>query len=445
MSVAGVPAEVAIPAAAAGLPAPLAAAAEPTGQPESAQLRKLVGMCSHLSALASQAADLTPIVEVLAAGIGSGVAVVDQGLQTLAFANVTSAREITGRLAPGAADAKLRAVLATAARTRRALAVPDAGQSGWLVIVAPVSVGDEVVGHVLTAGSREAGLPADMRLLATEHAAMLCGVVLGRELVAGAAAGRARQQLIEGLILSRDPADPELDRWARYLGLDFGRPHFVIVLALPEPRPGSMPSPAELQLAGRAPDAVVAARSDEIVGIVPVGRDGRSPADQGRALGLACLAGEGQRTGVSGAGIGSPGASAAEIARSYAEARHALAAGRRMGRAGTVAAFADLGVHRLLLRVPNVGDLWEFADEVLGALRREERVTGIEYLRTLSVYFQESGSPRRAAERLHLHPNTVSYRLRRAEELTGLSLGIHRDRLMAEIAAEIMTGLEVHP
>jgi DNA-binding PucR family transcriptional regulator len=116
-----------------------------------------------------------------------------------------------------------------------------------------------------------------------------------------------------------------------------------------------------------------------------------------------------------------------------------------MGRAGTVAAFADLGVHRLLLRVPNVGDLWEFADEVLGALRREERVTGIEYLRTLSVYFQESGSPRRAAERLHLHPNTVSYRLRRAEELTGLSLGIHRDRLMAEIAAEIMTGLEVHP
>jgi hypothetical protein len=443
MSGAGVPAEAVIPAAAPGLPAPVVAAAAPAGQPDAAQLRKLVAMCSHLSALASQAADLTPIVEVLAAGIGSGVAVVDQGLQTLAFANVTSAREITGRLAPGVG--KLRAVLATAARTRRALALPDAGQSGWLVIVAPVSVGDDVVGHVLTAGSRDADLPADMRLLATEHAAMLCGVVLGRELVAGAAAGRARQQLIEGLILSRDPSDPELDRWARYLGLDFARPHFVIVLALPEPRPGSMPSPAELQLARRAPDAVVAVRSDEIVGIVPVGRDGRSPADQGRALGLACLAGEGQRTGDCGAGVGTPGATAAEIARSYAEARHALAAGRRMGQAGTVAAFADLGIHRLLLRVPNVGDLWDFADEVLGALSREERATGIEYLRTLSVYFQENGSPRRAAERLHLHPNTVSYRLRRAEELTGLSLGTHRDRLMAEIAAEIMTGLEGHP
>lgn len=113
-----------------------------------------------------------------------------------------------------------------------------------------------------------------------------------------------------------------------------------------------------------------------------------------------------------------------------------------MGKAGAVAAYSDLGIHRLLLRVPNVSDLWTFAEEVLGALSEDERSTGINYLQTLSVYFEENGSPRRAAERLHLHPNTVTYRLRRIEELTGISLSVHRDRLMAEIAAAIFTGLE---
>ena len=113
-----------------------------------------------------------------------------------------------------------------------------------------------------------------------------------------------------------------------------------------------------------------------------------------------------------------------------------------MGTTGAVAAYADLGIHRLLLRVPNVSDLWAFAEEVLGALSEDERSTGINYLQTLSVYFEENGSLRRAADRLHLHPNTVTYRLRRIEELTGLSLSVHRDRLMAEIAAEIVTGLD---
>src|SRR5580704_17622270 len=424
-------------------PAPgLAVAPDPGGHSDAAQLRRLVAMCSHLSALAAHSTDLTPIVEVLASSTGSGVAVVNRGLQTLAFANVISASEVTGRLELQGAESQLQAVLAAAARTRRALAVPSRERGGTSVIVAPISVGEEVVAYMLAANSRGAALPEDMRLLAIEHAAMLCGIVLGRDLVASAAAGRARQQLVEGLILNRDPADPELDRWGRHLGLDFAREHYVIVLAVPESPLGGLSSAAESVLARRAPDAVVATRPDEIVGIVPVARGGRPAAEQGRALALACVAGEGQGSRISGAGIGNPCPSAAGIARSYVEARHALAAGSRMGKAGTVAAYSDLGIHRLLLRVPNVSDLWAFAEEVLGALSEDERSTGINYLKTLSVYFEENGSPRRAAERLHLHPNTVTYRLRRIEELTGMSLSVHRDRLMAEIAAEIYTGLE---
>jgi hypothetical protein len=417
----------------------LPAGPSPASQDEARRLRKLVAMCSHLSALASQTTDLVPIVEFLADSIGAGVAVVDRGLEVLACARVAEPASIIGQLRDSAGNSKLRTVLTAADRHRRALAVPDAKRGEEPVVVAPVSVGEDVAGYMLTLNSPDLGLTEDMRLLATEHAAMVCGIVLGRDLVVTAAAGRARQQLIEGLLLSRDREDREVERWARHLGLDRTREHYVMTIAVPETRAGPAGSPVELLLARHAPDAIVATRADEVVAIVPARSNGRTPAEQGRALAQACAAGDGQALR---AGIGNPCATAAEISRSYAEARRALAAGQRMGKASPVTAFADLGIHRLLLRVPEVGDLRSFADEVLGALAEEEQATGIDYLATLAVYFRENGSPRRAAQRLQVHPNTVSYRIRRIEELTGLSLDVHRDRLMAEVAVEILDGLE---
>jgi DNA-binding PucR family transcriptional regulator len=211
---------------------------------------------------------------------------------------------------------------------------------------------------------------------------------------------------------------------------------------VPQNRSGTGSLPIELLLTRNVPGAILASRDDEVVAIVPLSGNATAPVEQGRALARACLAGNGQHPKVTGIGIGNPCSGAADIARSYAEARRALAAGRRMGQTGTISAFADLGIHRLLLRVPEVSDLRSFAEEVLGALAEETRSTGIDYLTTLSVYFRENGSPRRAAQQLHVHPNTVSYRVRRVEELTGLSLDRHRDRLMAEVAVEILDGLE---
>lgn len=62
------------------------------------------------------------------------------------------------------------------------------------------------------------------------------------------------------------------------------------------------------------------------------------------------------------------------------------------------------------------------ARAVLGSvldLPDEERAV---LLDTLQVWFDHDGSAERAAERLYCHPNTVRYRLRRLQELTGRSL-----------------------
>jgi PucR C-terminal helix-turn-helix domain/GGDEF-like domain len=383
-------------------------APEFAGSGETVLLRRLVALCNHMSALSSQVTELGPILDVLAGGIGCGVAVVDRTLEVLAGAEMKETFDD---------DAVYQAVLTAAARGRRPLAVP-----GGAAVVAPVLVGGDVAGYLLTVSGLDADFTEDMRLLAIEHAAMVCGLVMGRDLVVTAAAGRARHELLEALLLSSDRNDPELERWARHLGLDPAGAYVVVVFDAPGSRPGSGPVPVEPLLARAAPGTVVAARTDEVVAIVA------GSVETARTLATSCL----ESSLLAGAGVGNPCESAAGVARSYAEARRALAAGQRLAQAATV--FADLGIHRLLLRVPDVSDLRAFAEEVLGGLSGE-------YVETLAVYFRENGSPARAAQQLNVHPNTVGYRIRRVEELTGLSFARHRDRLMAEVAVEILQAL----
>jgi DNA-binding PucR family transcriptional regulator len=137
-------------------------------------------------------------------------------------------------------------------------------------------------------------------------------------------------------------------------------------------------------------------------------------------------------------GVGGVCRAPGDIPRSYGEARRTVETVRRMDRADRVVSFSDLGIHGLLLQVPDLTELQAFAAGVLGKLSAHEREHSSEYLATLACYFRENSSPQRASRRLHVHPNTVTYRIRRVEEITGLDLDSYRDRLMAQVALEIL-------
>jgi DNA-binding PucR family transcriptional regulator len=144
-------------------------------------------------------------------------------------------------------------------------------------------------------------------------------------------------------------------------------------------------------------------------------------------------------------GIGGACHGPEQIRRSYAQARRTVETVRRMGRAGRVVAFGDLGVHRLLLQVPDLAELRGFADDVLGKLAADGSGQPQVYLATLACYFRENSSLQRASRVLHVHPNTVSYRIHRVEEITGLDLGNYRERLMAQVALEILDAVGEAP
>jgi len=197
---------------------------------------------------------------------------------------------------------------------------------------------------------------------------------------------------------------------------------------------------------GRVPSAIVGTHDGGMVIVAPEvdGASGRRVALTPGQLAVDALA-HARRTFpevVLVIGVGGRCRDPGEIPRAYAQARRTIEIARRLGRQGEVVAFEDLGIHRLLLQVPELGELRSFADEVMGRLVAYEGKHRAGYLRTLAVYLRENGSLQRAARLLHVHPNTVTYRLNRVQEITGLDLGVYHDRLLAQVALEILEALE---
>ncbi|QNG21571.1 PucR family transcriptional regulator [Rhodococcus triatomae] len=118
----------------------------------------------------------------------------------------------------------------------------------------------------------------------------------------------------------------------------------------------------------------------------------------------------------------------ADTPRALELARSALATSKQ-GEAG-VAVFSSSPLEALMARTPGEGR--RLAEQVLGPVLRLPAEDRAVLLDTLTAYLEHGGSAESAAKVLHCHANTVRYRLRRLNELTGRSLVDPQD--IAELA-----------
>jgi DNA-binding PucR family transcriptional regulator len=105
----------------------------------------------------------------------------------------------------------------------------------------------------------------------------------------------------------------------------------------------------------------------------------------------------------------------AELPRAYVEARAALAG---VGSAGGVVALPRLSAFEYLTQRPD-DTVRRLIDPRLNTFLAEDRLRGSVLADTIRAFADSDLSLRLAAERLHVHPNTAHYRLRRIEERTG--------------------------
>jgi sugar diacid utilization regulator len=426
---------------------------------ENAALRELVTVYRYLSGLALQDADLAGVVRLISDRTSSTVAVLTQLMDVLtAAAPGVSTEKAAADVREHMVHPRLGQVLRASRLSQRALRLPKVGGMP-AIIVAPIMVGDEVPSYLITIDPSENLFGEDMSLLVTEHAATICGVILGRERVVAAAARRVRDDLVEGLLLGRGRDNADAARWAAHLGYDPARDHNVMAIAFDLPASPDVVAQrqriwesVEHFIGSRAPEAIVSARESEVVVVVTTDPGPSTPAMDARQLATACLARLAELFPAVKVviGIGGTCRDPGEIARSYAQAQRTTQTLQRLGRSGvkgasgvngSVSAFGDLGILRLLLQVPELAELRSFAADVLGKLSMHEHEHKSEYLTTLACYFRENNSPQRASRILHVHPNTVAYRVKRIEEITGLRLDNYSDRLIAQVALEILDSL----
>lgn len=140
--------------------------------------------------------------------------------------------------------------------------------------------------------------------------------------------------------------------------------------------------------------------------------------------------------------FGRGGDGAAGVARSYREARTALALGQRV-EAGNVYGYDDLKVFAAIEEVATSAPGQAFAAEVLEPLRRVDGQTGnLEQI--VLGYIAASGNINAAARRLKLHRNTMLYKLDRASRALHMDIRTSQAQFMVWLAHHIDTLADVH-
>jgi hypothetical protein len=93
-------------------------------------------------------------------------------------------------------------------------------------------------------------------------------------------------------------------------------------------------------------------------------------------------------------------------------------------------AWPEVVVHRAATAMP-IGDL--LIGGPLPELVAYDRRHGTDYVATLAAWLDQQGDHRKAARQLHVHPNTLRYRLRRLAEIVDLDVESPRTRLALQI------------
>jgi sugar diacid utilization regulator/GAF domain-containing protein len=377
-------------------------------------------------------ADLSAVVHAVGSRLGASVAVTTDDGREVAWDAPGLGLDVTARLGAWIASRP------AAVPAGEAISVEVDG--GWL-LVTPLRAAGMTFGH-LALGL--AAAPASGDRLAAQQAAVASALLIAREEATLSAARRAQSEFVWDLLDGRLPDDVEAAVRARHLGTGFKLPARVVAVE-------TTGSAAELPAAGATEDqrerararlarllvssletrglrhSVLASRGDAFALIVP---------DAELRTLTAALDSVVWPAGVRAvAGIGGRVEHVRGLQQGWREAQLA----RSAATASSATAFEDLGVLQFLLAPTSRADLEAFARRRIGPLLDYDAEHGTELVPTLIAYFAAECSTRQAAAGMFVHHRTVSYRLNRVAELTGMRMNQQEDRLEVQLALKILT------
>lgn len=121
-------------------------------------------------------------------------------------------------------------------------------------------------------------------------------------------------------------------------------------------------------------------------------------------------------------GVGQEYEPLSEAKRSRQEAERAVLAVDEQH--GGIVFYQDLGMYKVLFEVGNDAVMQGYVEEILGKVLTHDKENHTHLLETLEVYLKENCNLVRTAERLYIHRNSLVYRIRKLEEVTGYDFSL---------------------
>jgi sugar diacid utilization regulator/GAF domain-containing protein len=282
---------------------------------------------------------------------------------------------------------------------------------------APVVLGHDTVARIWVPRPVRALPEIDVR--AIEHAATVCALEVLRASTALEVEWRLSGEVVTDLLTGNSAGLVTVAERAGRLGHDLAAPHSVIVV-----RGGSGTGSARVLSVARSlaatakPRALVSAIADDVVLLWPTPDHAYALAKAGELHRQLRRVDGGADTAVA---VSPLCAALADYPAAHRRARGAATLARLRGQTDTVVSFESLGVHGLLLQLEEVSELRRFAAETLAPIRAHDTSRGTVLEQTLRAYVAHDLNTAASAAALFVHPNTVGLRIRKAEQLLGIS------------------------
>lgn len=323
---------------------------------------------------------------------------------------------------------------------------------GWARFIAPIVVSGEPVAFLSIIG-REDDLD-EIDRVAAGRAAAVCALEISKRQAISEAEKRIRSDFLDDLFAGHFTTESTIISRGQLLGFDPLKQYAVVLFDLDTSSAYlEWMSSHNEQYSARIrqdfsrglteevsrvnPGALLRINSESAAALYPVEPDGGMSAARARIEEVRrVVAGRLEGVTVS-AAIGRLYPRVLDAPRAYREAEQALMIALRLFGPNRTTAFDDLGIYRLLFHLHGTPELTSFYEETLQKVVDHDERHGGELVPTLKAFFATHGNLSKTAEMLYLHRNTVSYRLQRIEEITGLHLDDEDDRFQLQLALKL--------
>jgi sugar diacid utilization regulator len=272
---------------------------------------------------------------------------------------------------------------------------------------------------------------------------------LARERAGLQAALRLHSEFLNELLVGPVADTQRLQERAALLGLDLRHPRHVVTIGVhganapggrrPPVRRGTFAA-VERRLHAAFPGSIIVHQQGEAVGLLATGEF--DPAKVRSGLRRALETDEGDQALA--AGLGRLCHRIDEYATSYTEAALGLDIACRRPRPGELLSPDDLGLYGILGHGSARGSLESIVENTLGPLVAADDKGGSEYVKTLEAFLASDRHLERTAAALHIHVNTVRYRLGKIQDDLGVDLHDVDTRFLLELALRVQAALHRH-